>query len=45
VMGFRRGPARWEGAELDAHARALEERFGLAFPRFVRQMEYGLRGL
>ena len=22
----------------------LQERFGLAFPRFVRQMEYGLRG-
>jgi hypothetical protein len=31
--------------ELDAHARRLEERFGLAFPRYVRQMEYGLRGL
>ena len=45
VMGFRRGPARWAGAELDTHARALEERFGLAFPRYVRQMEYGLRGL
>jgi len=45
VMGFRRGPARWEGAELDTHARALEQRFGLAFPRYVRQMEYGLRGL
>jgi spermidine synthase len=46
VMGFRRGPARWNGAELDAHARALEEQFGLAFPRYVRQMEYGvLRGL
>jgi hypothetical protein len=45
VMGFRRGPARWTGADLDAHARALEDRFGLAFPRFARQMEYGLRGL
>src|SRR3954447_566512 len=45
VMGFRRGPARWAGAELDTHARALEKRFGLAFPRYVRQMEYGLRGL
>ena len=45
VLGFRRGPARWEGAELDEHARELQGRFGLAFPRFVRQMEYGLRGL
>ena len=34
-----------DGAELDVHARMLQERFGLAFPRYVRQMEYGLRGL
>jgi len=45
VMGFRKGPARWAGAELDTHARGLEQRFGLAFPRYVRQMQYGLRGL
>jgi len=45
VLGFRKEPARWVGAELDAHARQLQEKFGLAFPRFVRQMEYGLRGL
>lgn len=44
VLGFRRQPPTWEGAELDAHARLLQERFGLAFPRFVRLMEYGLRG-
>jgi spermidine synthase len=45
VMGFRKAPARWQGAALDAHARGLQEQFGLAFPRFARQMEYGLRGL
>lgn len=45
VLGFRKEPAQWNGAQLDEHARTLQERFGLAFPRFVRQMEYGLRGL
>lgn len=45
VLGFRRAPRIWDGAELDVHARKLEERFGLAFPRYVRQMEYGLRGM
>jgi spermidine synthase len=45
VLGFRREPVKWEGAELDTHARGLQDRFGLAFPRFVRQMEYGLGGL
>jgi spermidine synthase len=45
VLGFRTEPRAWDGAELDIHARKLEERFGLAFPRYVRQMEYGLRGL
>jgi len=43
VMGFRRDPRVWDGAELDAHSRRLQERFGLAFPRFARQMQYGLR--
>ena len=45
VLGFRTDPPTWDGAELDVHARRLEERFGLAFPRYVRQMEYGLRGM
>jgi hypothetical protein len=45
VLGFRTGPRVWDGAQLDVHARQLQERFGLAFPRYVRQMEYGLRGL
>jgi spermidine synthase len=45
VLGFRTEPRVWNGVELDAHARRLEERFGLAFPRYVRQMEYGLRSL
>ena len=45
VLGFRMAPRIWDGAELDVHARKLEERFGLAFPRYVRQMEYGLRGM
>lgn len=45
VLAFRKEPPIWEGAALDAHARRLEERFGLAFPRYARQMEYGLRGL
>jgi spermidine synthase len=45
VLGFRTDPRTWEGAELDTHARKLEEKFGLAFPRYVRQMEYGLRGM
>jgi spermidine synthase len=45
VMGFRREPQAWDGAALDAHSRRLQERFGLAFPRFARQMRYGLGGL
>ncbi|MBS0418711.1 MAG: spermidine synthase-like protein [Proteobacteria bacterium] len=44
VLGFRREPQVWDGVELDAHSRRLQERFGLAFPRFARQMQYGLRG-
>jgi spermidine synthase len=45
VMGFRTEPRAWDGAELDRHARKLEERFGLAFPRYVRHMVYGMRGI
>ena len=45
VLGFRIAPRIWDGAELDVHARKLEQKFGLAFPRYVRQMEYGLRGM
>lgn len=41
VLGFKRAPPTWEGAELDRHARKLEQRFGLAFPRFARQMTRG----
>ena len=44
VMGFRTDPKVWDGAELDRHARKLEDRFGLAFPRYVRHMAYGMRG-
>ena len=44
VMGFRTEPQAWDGAELDRRARKLEERFGLAFPRYVRQMVYGMLG-
>jgi spermidine synthase len=44
VMGFRTAPKAWDGAELDRRARRLEERFGLAFPRYVRQMVYGMLG-
>ncbi len=43
VLGFRSEPRGWSGAELDRHARRLEERFGLAFPRFARHMVRGLR--
>jgi spermidine synthase len=43
VMGFRTAPSEWDGADLDRHARKLEERFGLAFPRYVRHMVYGMR--
>jgi spermidine synthase len=43
VLGFRSEPRTWDGVELDAHARRLEQRFGLAFPRFVRSMVYGVR--
>ena len=45
VLGFRKQPQQWDGAQLDVHARKLQERFGLAFPRYVRQMQYGLPGL
>jgi spermidine synthase len=44
VMGFRAQPSEWDGAELDRRARKLQERFGLAFPRYVRQMTYRMRG-
>ena len=42
VMGFRSEPPQWDGAALDLHARKLEERFGLAFPRYVRQLKRGI---
>jgi spermidine synthase len=45
VMAFRTEPSEWDGAELDRRARKLEERFGLAFPRYVRHMVYGMRGI
>jgi len=41
VLGFRRAPQSWDGASLDRHARKLEERFGLAFTRYARQMAPG----
>lgn len=41
VLGFRREPRAWDGAELDRYARTLEERFGLAFPRYARQLVWG----
>lgn len=41
VLGFRARPRSREGFELDKHARKLEERFGLAFPRFARQLRAG----
>jgi len=44
VLGFRAAPRTWEGAELDAHARRLEKQFGLAFPRYVRNLRYGMAG-
>jgi spermidine synthase len=44
VMGFRTEPSEWDGAELDRRARKLEERFGLAFPRYVRHLVYRMRG-
>jgi len=43
VLGFRAEPKVREGDELDRHARQLEEKFGLAFPRYVRQMYRGMR--
>lgn len=43
VLGFRTEPKVSDGDELDRHARRLEERFGLAFPRYVRQMFRGMR--
>jgi spermidine synthase len=45
VLGFRKAPRNRDGVTLDRHARQLEERFGLAFPRFARQMVPGLRML
>jgi spermidine synthase len=42
VLAFRREPPSWDGARLDRHARELEQRFGLAFPRYVRNMVQGL---
>jgi spermidine synthase len=45
ALGFRRTPRSWDGVELDRHARQLEERFGLAFPRYARQIVPGLRML
>ena len=42
VFGFRRPPQTWDGAALDVQARRLEKRFGLAFPRYVRSMAYGV---
>jgi len=44
VMGFRTEPTEWDGVELDRRARKLQEQFGLAFPRYVRQMVYRMRG-
>ncbi len=41
VLGFRKSPQTWDGVALDRLARALEQQFGLAFPRFVRQMTPG----
>jgi spermidine synthase len=43
VLAFRKAPRTWDGAELDRHARRLQDRFGLAFPRFARQMTPGIR--
>ncbi len=43
VLGFRSEPREWDGAELDQYARRLEERFGLAFPRYARQLARGLK--
>jgi spermidine synthase len=42
VLAFRAEPKEREGDDLDRHARKLEARFGLAFPRYVRQMVRGL---
>lgn len=43
VLGFRGLPEAREGAQLDRHARKLEQQFGLAFPRYVRHMVGGMR--
>jgi spermidine synthase len=43
VLAFRTEPKERAGDDLDRHARRLEARFGLAFPRYVRQMTRGLR--
>jgi spermidine synthase len=45
VLGFRKAPPTWDGVELDRHARKLEKRFGLAFPRYARQMTRGVRSV
>ena len=42
VLGFRGAPRTWEGAELDRHARKLQDQFGLACPRYARQMVRGV---
>ena len=42
VLGFRGVPRTWDGAELDRHARKLQDQFGLAFPRYARQMVRGV---
>jgi len=41
VFAFRHLPEIVTGARLDRHARVLEGRFGLAFPRYARQLERG----
>jgi len=42
ALAFRTAPPVWDGAQLDRHARRLESRFGLDFPRFVRKMVRGV---
>ena len=42
ALAFRTAPPVWDADQLDRHARRLESRFGLAFPRFVRKMVRGV---
>jgi spermidine synthase len=42
VLGFRGAPRTWDGAELDREACKLQDQFGLAFPRYARQMVRGV---